>query len=151
MVPRAGFLYFSLAGRVWSEATCGSGPESVVDAAGSWPEPCLLTALCFGSKQAAKPKSDKPPRAPSAYNLYVKDKSAELRATGKHANQQDLMRELGVMWKGLSEHDRQQYTQRAQLGGEAAEAGAGPAAADSDDDDTSKKRKAVSPPPPLRI
>ena len=148
MVPRAGFLYFSLAGRVWSEATCGSGPESVVDAAGSWPEPCLLTALCFGSKQAAKPKSDKPPRAPSAYNLYVKDKSAELRATGKHANQQDLMRELGVMWKGLSEHDRQQYTQRAQLGGEAAEAGAGPAAADSDDDDTSKKRKAVSPPPP---
>jgi hypothetical protein len=85
-----------------------SGP--VLMALALFPSPDLW-ACCL--LRQMKDKSDKKPRLPSAYNLFVKDESSKLRKEGNHATQQDLMRDLGTKWRELPTHEKEKYNARA--------------------------------------
>ena len=67
---------------------------------------------------AKKAKEDKPKRAKTGYLLFADDVRAEVRAelelfeTGK-LKPQDVVREIAVRWKALSDEERQEFQLRA--------------------------------------
>ena len=45
-----------------------------------------------------KEKKDTPPRAPSAYNLFMKDKFKELASSNAGINKSELMKKVAALW-----------------------------------------------------
>lgn len=56
-----------------------------------------------------KDGNEKPKRAPSAYNLYVKEKVKEIRENDPTKKAKDLMSEAASMWKALSDEEKQTF------------------------------------------
>jgi hypothetical protein len=53
--------------------------------------------------------SDKPKRAPSAYNKYVKERIEKLKSESPEVAAKDLMRVAASEWKELSKEDQESY------------------------------------------
>ena len=51
---------------------------------------------------------EKKKRAPSAYNLYVRDTMGVVREDNPEMSRQDLMREVGRMWKEKNRDDKEE-------------------------------------------
>lgn len=66
-----------------------------------------------GKKRRAKKPASGVKKAPTAYLLFSKDKMAQLKASGVSKKPQDLIKEIGGLWKALPEQQRQPYVERA--------------------------------------
>lgn len=56
-----------------------------------------------------KDGNEKAKRAPSAYNLYVKENVKELKGKNPEKKAKDLMSEVATMWKALSDEEKKIY------------------------------------------
>ena len=69
------------------------------------------------TKKVKLPKSDRPKKAKSAYQFYVQETGPVVRdewiKEGREFKQTDIMKEVGVRWKGLSEESKKSYNDMA--------------------------------------
>ncbi|KAL0210935.1 hypothetical protein P9112_009233 [Eukaryota sp. TZLM1-RC] len=63
-----------------------------------------------GSRAVVEPKAK---RAPSAYNLFLKEKRAQVVEENPDMPNKDVMTEVGRMWKEASAEEKAEYNQKA--------------------------------------
>ena len=82
-----------------------------------WTEKAIEAKAEFEAKQSHsedsddEPKKKKKGRAPTAYNLFVKD--PENRETHAGDDAKETMRNLGAAWKALSDEEKEIWTEKA--------------------------------------
>jgi len=59
--------------------------------------------------KGGKAKSDKPTRAPSAYNLFMKEQQPIVKKENPDAGQKEIMKLIGGKWSELSAEDKAEY------------------------------------------
>jgi len=67
-------------------------------------------------KKMNKEKKDpnKPTRAPSAYNFFMKMEGSAYKLAHPETVQKDIMAVVGGLWKGLSDKDKEPFTKQAE-------------------------------------
>ena len=62
-----------------------------------------------GIEEEEKTKSDKPKRAPSAYNLFMKEQQPIVKEENPEAKQKEIMQIIGEKWSELSAEEKAEY------------------------------------------
>lgn len=57
-------------------------------------------------KRASKKNAEKPKKAPSAYNIFIKQKMLELKETDPSIPPKDLMKVASTYWSKLSDEEK---------------------------------------------
>ena len=83
-----------------------------------------------GIEEEEKPKSDKPKRAPSAYNLFMKEQQPIVKEENPDAKQKEIMQIIGEKWSELSAGEKAEYKAMSDEDAEAKGKGKGKEAKD---------------------
>lgn len=60
-------------------------------------------------KRASKKNADKPKKAPSAYNIFIKQKMLELKESDPSIPPKDLMKVASTYWSKLSDEEKKAF------------------------------------------
>jgi len=88
--------------------------------------------------KGSKKKSDKPTRAPSAYNMFMKEQQPIVKEENPDAGQKEIMKMIGGKWSGLSANEKAKYKPKDAAASKEVAKGK---AADSKDEEVPKKGK----------
>ena len=99
--------------------------------------------------KGSKSKTDKPTRAPSAYNLFMKEQQPIVKEENPDAGQKDIMKIIGGKWSELSADEKAEYKPKdaaapkkgKEVAKEAPKKGKGKAT-DSEDEEPKKAKQA---------
>jgi hypothetical protein len=66
---------------------------------------------CYKNQNKKKTKEDKPKKAPSAYNNFVKETITKLRSEEPDTPFSELMKKAAAKWKELTKQEQESYKQ----------------------------------------